>query len=66
MLFPAQNRFRVVAHDRRGHGRASQAFSGNDMDAYADDLAAVIEGASVFSSRALGTTVQLRESCHGG
>ncbi|MFY9567508.1 MAG: alpha/beta hydrolase, partial [Nitrososphaeraceae archaeon] len=35
--------FRVVAHDRRGHGRSSQASSGNDMDGYADDLAAVIE-----------------------
>jgi non-heme chloroperoxidase len=43
MLFLAQNDFRVVAHDRRGHGRSSQASSGNDMDGYADDLAAVIE-----------------------
>jgi non-heme chloroperoxidase len=44
MLFLAQNGFRAVAHDRRGHGRSSQASSGNDMDGYADDLAAVIEG----------------------
>lgn len=43
MLFLAQNGFRVVAHDRRGHGRSSQASEGNDMDGYADDLAAVIE-----------------------
>jgi len=43
MLFLAQNGFRVVAHDRRGHGRSSQASSGNDMNGYADDLAAVIE-----------------------
>ena len=43
MLFLSQNGFRVVAHDRRGHGRSSQASSGNDMDGYADDLAAVIE-----------------------
>src|SRR5216110_997209 len=43
MMFLAQNGFRVVAHDRRGHGRSSQAWSGNDMDGYADDLAAVIE-----------------------
>lgn len=41
--FLAQNGFRVVAHDRRGHGRSSQTWSGNDMDGYADDLAAVIE-----------------------
>jgi len=43
MFFLAQNGFRVVAHDRRGHGRSSQTWSGNDMDGYADDLAAVIE-----------------------
>src|SRR5690606_23654394 len=43
MLFLAQNGFRVIAHDRRGHGRSGQAFSGNDMNGYADDLAAVIE-----------------------
>jgi non-heme chloroperoxidase len=43
LLFLAQNGFRVVAHDRRGHGRSSQAWSGNDMDGYADDLAALIE-----------------------
>jgi non-heme chloroperoxidase len=43
MLFLAQNGFRVVAHDRRGHGRSSQPSLGNDMDGYADDLAAVIE-----------------------
>ena len=43
MLFLAQNGFRAVAHDRRGHGRSSQASSGNDMNGYADDLAALIE-----------------------
>src|SRR5690349_22417754 len=43
MLFLVQNGFRTVAHDRRGHGRSSQPSSGNDMDGYADDLAAVIE-----------------------
>jgi non-heme chloroperoxidase len=43
MLFLAQRGFRVIAHDRRGHGRSSQASSGNDMDAYADDLAELIE-----------------------
>ena len=43
MLFLAQNGCRVVAHDRRGHGRSSQTSSRNDMDGYADDLAAVIE-----------------------
>ena len=43
MLFLVHNGFRVVAHDRRGHGRSSQVSLGNDMDGYADDLAAVIE-----------------------
>jgi non-heme chloroperoxidase len=43
LFFFAQNGFRVVAHDRRGHGRSSQAWSGNDMNGYADDLAALIE-----------------------
>jgi non-heme chloroperoxidase len=43
MLFLVQHGFRTIAHDRRGHGRSSQASSGNDMDGYADDLAAVIE-----------------------
>jgi non-heme chloroperoxidase len=43
LLFLAQQGFRVVAHDRRGHGRSGQASSGNDMNGYADDLSAVIE-----------------------
>jgi non-heme chloroperoxidase len=43
MLFLAQRSYRVVAHDRRGHGRSSQASARNDMDGYADDLAAVLE-----------------------
>jgi non-heme chloroperoxidase len=43
MLFLADHGFRAVAHDRRGHGRSGQAWSGNEMDGYADDLAAVIE-----------------------
>ena len=43
MLFLASNGCRCVAHDRRGHGRSTQTWHGNDMDTYADDLAAVIE-----------------------
>ena len=41
MLFFAGNGFRVIAHDRRGHGRSSQTSGGHDMDHYADDLAAL-------------------------
>jgi non-heme chloroperoxidase len=43
MMFLASKGYRVVAHDRRGHGRSTQVWEGNDMDHYADDLAAVIE-----------------------
>jgi len=43
MVFLAERGFRVIAHDRRGHGRSSQPWNGNDMDTYADDLAALIE-----------------------
>lgn len=43
MLFLVQNGFRTIAHDRRGHGRSSQPSTGNDMDGYADDLAALLE-----------------------
>ena len=43
LLFLAQRGFRVIAHDRRGHGRSGQTSSNNDMNGYADDLAAVIE-----------------------
>lgn len=43
MLFLASNGCRVIAHDRRGHGRSTQSWAGNEMDTYADDLAAVLE-----------------------
>ncbi len=41
MFFLASRGYRVIAHDRRGHGRSSQPWQGNDMDTYADDLAAL-------------------------
>jgi non-heme chloroperoxidase len=43
MLFLAARAYRCVAHDRRGHGRSSQPWDGNEMDTYADDLAALVE-----------------------
>jgi non-heme chloroperoxidase len=54
MLFLVQNGFRVVAHDRRGHGRSSQASSGNDMNGYANDLAAVIETLDLKNAMLVG------------
>jgi non-heme chloroperoxidase len=42
MLFLASKGYRCIAHDRRGHGRSSQPWNGNDMDTYADDLALLI------------------------
>lgn len=43
MVFLAENGYRAIAHDRRGHGHSDQPFHGNDMDTYADDLAALID-----------------------
>ena len=43
LFFLASNGFRTIAHDRRGHGRSTQTWSGNDMDTYADDLATLVE-----------------------
>src|SRR5262245_61155325 len=54
MLFLAQKGFRVVAHDRRGHGRSSQASDGNDMDGYADDLALVLEALDLRGATLVG------------
>jgi non-heme chloroperoxidase len=43
LVLVASNGYRAIAHDRRGHGRSSQPWNGNDMDTYADDLAALID-----------------------
>jgi non-heme chloroperoxidase len=54
MLFLADNGFRAIAHDRRGHGRSEQVWDGNDMDHYADDLAAVIEALDLNDAILIG------------
>jgi non-heme chloroperoxidase len=54
MLFLASHGYRSIAHDRRGHGRSSQPWGGNDMDTYADDLAKLVE------------TLDLKEAIHIG
>ncbi|HEX9892320.1 MAG TPA: alpha/beta fold hydrolase [Gemmatimonadales bacterium] len=43
MVFLAVRGYRCIAHDRRGHGRSTQSWNGNEMDTYADDLATLIE-----------------------
>jgi non-heme chloroperoxidase len=54
MLFLATRGYRCIAHDRRGHGRSSQPWSGNDMDTYADDLAALVEALDLTNAIHVG------------
>jgi non-heme chloroperoxidase len=54
MFFLAGHGYRCIAHDRRGHGRSGQPWTGNDLDTYADDLAAVV------------TTLNLKDAIHVG
>jgi len=54
MQFMADQGYRVVAHDRRGHGRSSQPWDGHDMDHYADDLAAVVEALNLSNAVHVG------------
>jgi len=55
MLFFLNHGYRVIAHDRRGHGRSAQVADGHDMDHYADDLAALVEdGESVAEDGGVG------------
>jgi non-heme chloroperoxidase len=54
MLFFGQHGYRVIAHDRRGHGRSTQTWDGNDMDTYADDLAVLFEKLNLKSAIMVG------------
>jgi non-heme chloroperoxidase len=60
MFFLASHGYRCVAHDRRGHGRSSQPWAGQDMNTYADDLAAVVEALD------LGDAIHVGHSTGGG
>ena len=68
MVFLGAHGYRCIAHDRRGYGRSSQPWSGNDMDTYADDLAALAEApmGTIWSSSpcmmSVGTSNFLRSS----
>ncbi|TQM84480.1 non-heme chloroperoxidase [Saccharothrix saharensis] len=53
-LFLASRGYRVVAHDRRGHGRSDQTWHGNEMDTYADDLAAVLDALDLREATLVG------------
>jgi non-heme chloroperoxidase len=54
MVFLASNGFRCIAHDRRGHGRSDQPWSGNDMDTYADDLSELFESLGLIGATLIG------------
>ena len=54
MLFFGQHGYRVIAHDRRGHGRSGQTWDGNDMDTFADDLAALFEALDLKNATLIG------------
>jgi non-heme chloroperoxidase len=54
MLFLASNGYRCIAHDRRGHGRSSQPWNGNDMDTYAEDLSQLIETLELHGAVLIG------------
>ena len=54
MLFLGENGYRVIAHDRRGHGRSSQPWNGNEMDTYADDLAALMDALDLKDATLVG------------
>jgi len=60
MLFFGQRGYRVIAHDRRGHGRSTQTWDGNDMDTYADDLA------ELFNTLNLKDVIMVGHSTGGG
>ena len=54
MLFFGQRGYRVIAHDRRGHGRSTQTWDGNEMDTYADDLAALTQALDLHEAIHVG------------
>jgi non-heme chloroperoxidase len=54
MMFLADHGYRVIAHDRRSHGRSTQTWAGNDMDTYSDDLATLIEALDLKGATLIG------------
>src|SRR6478609_6519317 len=64
MMFFLNHGYRVIAHDRRGHGRSDQPSHGNDMDTYADDLAAVINALDLKEATLVGHSTGGGEVAH--
>src|SRR5688572_4512336 len=64
LLLFASNGYRAIAHDRRGHGRSTQTWSGNDMDTYADDLATLIETLDLKNVIHIGHSTGAGEVAH--
>ncbi|WP_343619725.1 alpha/beta hydrolase [Ralstonia sp.] len=64
MLFLVQKGFRVIAHDRRGHGRSDQPSQGNDMDTYADDLDALLDALDIQGATLVGHSTGGGEVAH--
>jgi len=64
MLFFAQQGYRVIAHDRRGHGRSAQPYDGNNMDRYADDLAELIDHLDLRNAILIGHSTGGGEVAH--
>ena len=64
MLFLASHGYRCVAHDRRGHGRSDQPWTGNDMDTYADDLAALVQALDLKDAVHVGHSTGGGEVAH--
>ena len=64
MMFFLNNGFRVIAHDRRGHGRSTQTATGHDMDHYADDLAVLTEHLNLMSAVHIGHSTGGGEGVH--
>ncbi|MDB6142458.1 MAG: alpha/beta hydrolase fold protein [Pseudomonas sp.] len=54
MMFLAEHGYRVIAHDRRSHGRSTQTWAGNDMDTYSDDLATLMEALDLKGATLIG------------
>jgi non-heme chloroperoxidase len=64
MLFLGQHGYRVIAHDRRSHGRSGQTWDGNEMDTYADDLAALFETLDLNDAVLIGHSTGGGEVAH--